>query len=107
MPNVAGEDEEEAYRRQNRAGQFFLDVDVALDKVGIRCDSAFTQRIDVMAVQPFIESSSVEPRRGVENPEDVKGAVSDETGWRQTNKNADDENSRKRQTSPFDVSQFR
>jgi hypothetical protein len=55
-----------------------------------------------MAVQqPFIEPSSIEPRRGMENREDVKGAVCAESGWRQTKKNADDENKPKATNKPF------
>jgi hypothetical protein len=81
-----------------------LDLDVTLDKVGLCCDSTFAQRVDVMAVQqPFIEPSSIEPRRGMENREDVKGAVGAESGWRQTKKNADDENTAESDKQAFSM----
>src|SRR2546421_4590367 len=94
MPSVSREDVKKPQRRQNRAGQFFLDVNVALNNVGIRTEPAFAQGIDVFAIESFIETDLVERRLRMKNGDEMQRCARYECVRCQTQKNSDSENDR-------------
>src|SRR2546421_11309645 len=94
MPSVSREDVKKPQRRQNRAGQFFLDVNVALNNVGVRTESAFTQGVDVFAIKSFVETDLVECGLRMKNCDGMQRRARRECMRCQAQKNSDSENDR-------------
>src|SRR5687767_12798614 len=65
MPKVSGKDVEKANGRKNRAGQCFLNFDVAIDDFGVAGQTSGNEALDVTPVKIFVESYAIEPRCGV------------------------------------------
>ena len=66
MPCVGEEDVEEAHRRQDGAGERLLNLDVAVDDIGIVPEPLFDHAIDVGTIEILIEPNAGESRSGVQ-----------------------------------------
>ena len=101
MPNISREDVKKPQRRQNRAGQFFLDVDVALNNVGVGTEPAFAQGIDVFAIESFVETDLVECGLRMKNGDGMQRRARRECMRCQAQKNSDSENDREQDDVDF------
>src|SRR4029078_7546491 len=93
MPCVGEEDVEEPHRRQDGAGEPLLNLDEAVDDIGIVPEPLFDHAIDVGTIEILIEPDAGESRSGVHPSKSMqRRACTVEKRGRQPKKNADCQN---------------
>ena len=93
MPCVGEEDVEEPHRRQDGAGESLLNLDVAVDDIGIVPEPLFDHAIDVGTIEILIEPNAGESRSGVQRGSSIQRRLrSFKKRCRKPKKNTEQEN---------------
>jgi hypothetical protein len=71
-PEIRRADVEEPHRRQDRAGERLLDLDVLIDDVGVIQQPLIDDPVDVATVEVLVEANAAECRVRVERAQPAK-----------------------------------
>ena len=91
MPEISGENVEEANRRQNRSGQCLLLLPVAFDDLRVGDQSNMNKLVRVIAIKSFVETQLITPWQRMQGNETAERPI----GFLKKRRRKADENSKR------------